>query len=70
MIPLCGLFIATQNGAVYGIGARRVDTSVPLEFTLVATSAWLFLGDLGSVIGSNVIDYVDIAARLLPWFND
>ena len=69
-VPLCGFLVAFGNGAIYAQSARRIDKLVPRELNLTATSVWLFLGDFGSVTGSNCITYVVMAVQALPWFAD
>ena len=50
--------------------ARLIDQKVPSEFALTATSIWLFVGDVGSVTGSNLISEVDVVVKALPWFKN
>eukprot|EP00937_MAST-01D_sp_MAST-1D-sp2_P003013 g3013.t1 len=56
-IPLIGplgmFFIFFANGFVYGTSTKFIDEHVDKRFNLAALSAWLFIGDIGSVIGSN-----------------
>ena len=46
------------DGLIYGSISRHIDTNIPQEFNLVALSFWLFVGDIGSVTGSNLISYI------------
>jgi len=49
-----GLFaIFFANGAIYATTTRFVDQQVHKDFNLIALSFWLFIGDVGSVLGSN-----------------
>jgi len=41
------------NGAVYAESNRFIDRAVDHEYNLSSLSLWLFIGDLGSVTGSN-----------------
>jgi hypothetical protein len=68
VVPLCGLLVAFCNGAVYAQSARHIDLHVPPEFNLTAISVWLFVGDLGSVTGSNLLPQIQSLIALLPWF--
>ena len=53
-----GLFmIFLANGAVYASSTKRIDDVVPRQFHLVAMSVWFFIGDIGSVLGSNTWEY-------------
>eukprot|EP00929_Paragymnodinium_shiwhaense_P023128 TRINITY_DN1455_c0_g1_i1.p1 TRINITY_DN1455_c0_g1~~TRINITY_DN1455_c0_g1_i1.p1 ORF type:complete len:547 (-),score=117.03 TRINITY_DN1455_c0_g1_i1:316-1848(-) len=58
LAPLSTLLVMVGDGLVYGSIARHIDTHVPKEFNLIAISFWLFVGDFGSVIGSNLISYI------------
>lgn len=48
------------NGAIYATTTRHVDNTVSDAHHLIAMSCWLFIGDLGSVTGSNLISYVKV----------
>jgi len=65
LIFLCPLFISFCNGSIYSQSNRHIDTKVPKEFSLISFSFWLFLGDVGSVVGSNLISYVNVAVKNL-----
>jgi len=52
--------IMVGDGLIYGTIAKRIDATVPKQFNLVALSFWLFVGDFGSVTGSNLISYIKI----------
>eukprot|EP01114_Cavostelium_apophysatum_P015576 TRINITY_DN426_c0_g1_i1.p1 TRINITY_DN426_c0_g1~~TRINITY_DN426_c0_g1_i1.p1 ORF type:complete len:430 (-),score=85.90 TRINITY_DN426_c0_g1_i1:322-1611(-) len=58
LIPLTGFLIAFGNGSIYAQANRVIDSTVDEKYNLIAFSFWLFLGDIGSVIGSNTISYV------------
>jgi hypothetical protein len=56
-----GIFTAQLgDGLIYGSIALRIDTTVPQQFNLIAISFWLFVGDIGSVVGSNLICYIKL----------
>jgi len=57
-VPFAGFFVAFCNGSIYSQANRRIDTTVDKKYNLIAFSFWLFIGDIGSVIGSNSIPYV------------
>ena len=46
------------NGAIYGTSTRYIDNAVDKRYNLIALSIWLFIGDLGSVTGSNTYEYI------------
>lgn len=52
--PLGIFCIFFANGAIYGTSTKFIDENVDKSFNLIALSVWLFLGDLGSVTGSNL----------------
>ena len=55
IIAPIGIFcVFFANGAIYGTSTRYIDSHIDKKFNLIALSAWLFLGDLGSVTGSNI----------------
>ena len=54
-----GIFLVFfANGAIYATSTRFIDTHIKHEYNLIALSVWLFIGDVGSVIGSNVLPYI------------
>jgi len=65
IIFLCPLLVAFCNGSIYSQANRHIDTKVPKEFSLIAFSFWLFIGDIGSVLGSNLISYVNVEVKRL-----
>ena len=56
--PLGGLCISFANGCIYSQSSLKIKKTIPEQFTLIALSSWLFLGDLGSVAGSNLINLI------------
>lgn len=58
LAPLSTFLIMLGDGLIYGANAKHIDTTISREYNLVALSYWLFVGDFGSVIGSNLISYV------------
>jgi MFS family permease len=65
IIFLCPFLVAFCNGSIYTQANRHIDTKVPKEYSLIAFSFWLFLGDIGSVVGSNLISYINVEVRRL-----
>ena len=54
-----GLFlIFYANGSIYATTTKHIDDHVPDEFNLIALSVWLFVGDIGSVTGSNTWEFM------------
>lgn len=49
------------NGSIYATTTRHVDNNVMKGHNLVALSTWLFMGDVGSTVGSNLLIYVKAA---------
>jgi hypothetical protein len=58
LAPLSTFIVMLGDGLIYGSIARRIDSTVPQRYNLVAISFWLFVGDFGSVLGSNLISYI------------
>jgi hypothetical protein len=58
LAPLGVFAVLMGDGLIYGSIARRIDEIVPKQFNLIAISFWLFIGDFGSVAGSNLICYI------------
>jgi len=65
LIFFCSFFVSFCNGSIYSQANRSIDSKVPKQFSLIAFSFWLFLGDIGSVIGSNLISYVNVEVKRL-----
>eukprot|EP00937_MAST-01D_sp_MAST-1D-sp2_P003739 g3739.t1 len=61
LVPLAGFFIAFGNGGLYGQSVAFIEGAVRPCFELVALSTWLFIGDVGSVIGVNMINKLTAA---------
>lgn len=51
------IFLA--NGLIYASTTRKIDAHILKQWSLTSLSIWLFVGDLGSVTGSNVWQFVD-----------
>ena len=62
LAPLGTFCIFAANGAIYATSTKHIDSHVDRSINLTALSLWLFIGDLGSVAGSNTWP---IAAGLL-----
>jgi len=58
LAPLSTFLVMLGDGLIYGSISRHIDAKVPREFNLIAISFWLFIGDIGSVTGSNLISYI------------
>ena len=46
------------DGLVYGTTCRFIDNTIPMRYNLIAITAWLVCGDMGSLIGGNLISYL------------
>jgi len=53
LVPIGMFFIFFANGAIYATTTKYIDKHVKKEFNLISLSFWLFIGDVGSVTGSN-----------------
>jgi hypothetical protein len=58
LVPLTALGVSFANGSLYTQTNRLIDRDVPDKYNLVSLSFWLFVGDIGSVCGSNLISYI------------
>ena len=56
---LCAFFVAFANGSLYAQTCKHIDDKVDKQFNLISLSFWLFIGDIGSVLSSNLIQYLD-----------
>lgn len=65
LVPLGLFLVQAGDGLIYGTICKYIDTSVPKQFNLIAISFWLFVGDIGSIIGSNLIYSIKIWAGSL-----
>lgn len=59
--PLGQFFVMFGNGAIYATTTRVIDDRVDRRFNLIALSFWLFLGDVGSFSGANVVNVLRVA---------
>lgn len=58
--PLGMWCIMFANGSIYAHTTKYVDDKVDHKFNLISLSAWLFVGDVGSFIGSNIVNSVRV----------
>mmetsp|Transcript_109143 Transcript_109143/g.163235 ORF Transcript_109143/g.163235 Transcript_109143/m.163235 type:complete len:435 (-) Transcript_109143:34-1338(-) len=58
LVPLTALGVSFANGSLYTQTNRFIDKEIPERFNLVSISFWLFIGDIGSVVGSNMISFM------------
>ena len=59
LIAPLGIFLVFfANGAVYATSSKHIDTRVDRRVNLTALSVWLFIGDIGSVTGSNTWPFI------------
>ncbi|ETO13985.1 hypothetical protein RFI_23383 [Reticulomyxa filosa] len=56
---LGGFAIFFANGLIYAATTKRIDASVGRIFNLTSLSVWLFVGDVGSVTGSNTWEILE-----------
>eukprot|EP00792_Barthelona_sp_PAP020_P009603 TRINITY_DN3310_c0_g2_i2.p1 TRINITY_DN3310_c0_g2~~TRINITY_DN3310_c0_g2_i2.p1 ORF type:complete len:419 (+),score=78.35 TRINITY_DN3310_c0_g2_i2:37-1257(+) len=54
----CAFAVAWANGTIYCQSTREIDEKVHSKYNLIATSMFFFIGDCGSVVGSNLIQIV------------
>lgn len=54
LAPLGMFCVFYANGSIYAASTKFIDTAVEKKYNLIALSTWLFVGDCGSVLGSNV----------------
>lgn len=58
--PLGMWFVMFANGSIYAHTTKYVDDLVDHKYNLVSLSAWLFVGDVGSFSGSNIVNSVRV----------
>eukprot|EP00011_Vannellida_sp_DIVA3-517-6-12_P007473 CAMPEP_0114626266 /NCGR_PEP_ID=MMETSP0168-20121206/11691_1 /TAXON_ID=95228 ORGANISM="Vannella sp., Strain DIVA3 517/6/12" /NCGR_SAMPLE_ID=MMETSP0168 /ASSEMBLY_ACC=CAM_ASM_000044 /LENGTH=427 /DNA_ID=CAMNT_0001837561 /DNA_START=10 /DNA_END=1290 /DNA_ORIENTATION=- len=58
IVPMCAFLVAFANGSIYTQANRLIDHEVDDQYNLIALSFWLFLGDCGSVLGSNTTPFL------------
>lgn len=63
--PLGMFMIMFGNGSIYAQTTRYVDNHVPKQYNLIALSVWLFIGDIGSYVGSQVTQPLRTAVGLV-----
>jgi len=65
LIPFCAFLVAFANGCIYAQANKYIDSAVAKDYSLIAFSFWLFIGDIGSVLGSNMISYISVDIKNL-----
>ena len=53
--PIAAMCVFLANGSIYNYTCKYIDSELKKEHNLTACSFWLFIGDLGSTTGSNLI---------------
>ncbi len=53
--PIAAMCVFLANGSIYNYTCKFIDSELKKEHNLTACSFWLFVGDLGSTTGSNLI---------------
>jgi hypothetical protein len=61
LAPFGMMAIMFANGSIYAHTTKYVDDVVQHQYNLISLSAWLFVGDIGSFSGSNVVNAVRVA---------
>jgi hypothetical protein len=56
--PFAAFAFSWSNGALYCQSTKLIGRLFTTEYHLTATSTWLFLGDVGSTVGSNLVQPV------------
>eukprot|EP00744_Colponema_vietnamica_P009215 GILI01013126.1.p1 GENE.GILI01013126.1~~GILI01013126.1.p1 ORF type:complete len:469 (+),score=49.80 GILI01013126.1:26-1432(+) len=64
--PLGMFLIMFANGSIYAQTTKYIDMHVPKRYNLIALSVWLFIGDIGSYIGSQITQPLQTALGLVP----
>merc|ERR1711862_1008803 len=55
LAPISTYLIMLGNGLIYGTISKHIDSNVPRWYNLIAISIWLCIGDVGSIVGSNLL---------------
>jgi len=58
LTPLGTFLVMIGDGLIYGSISRHIDSRIPRQFNLIAISVWLLIGDVGSMLGSNLINAI------------
>eukprot|EP00931_Biecheleriopsis_adriatica_P086518 TRINITY_DN61179_c0_g1_i1.p1 TRINITY_DN61179_c0_g1~~TRINITY_DN61179_c0_g1_i1.p1 ORF type:complete len:393 (+),score=51.60 TRINITY_DN61179_c0_g1_i1:61-1239(+) len=58
LLPLSTFFVMLGDGMIYGTVARHIDENIPKEFNLISTSYWCLNGDIGAIVGTNLITFL------------
>jgi hypothetical protein len=56
--PLAAFGFSWANGGLYSQTTKLIGDLFIMEYHLTVTSTWLFLGDVGSTLGSLIIQFV------------
>lgn len=60
LAPIGQFCVMYANGAIYAMTCKHIDDVIPREFNLISLSFWLFIGDLGSIVGSLLVSHVKV----------
>lgn len=55
LAPFGMLFVMFANGSIYAFTTKYIDDNVDRSFNLIGLSFWLFIGDVGSFTGANIV---------------
>lgn len=58
--PLGMFCVMFANGSIYAHTTKYVDDKVNHKYNLISLSAWLFIGDVGSFTGSNLVNSIRV----------
>jgi hypothetical protein len=59
LLSILGVFLVFfANGSIYAHTTRHIDGTISDAHHLIAMSGWLFVGDIGSVTASNLVQFV------------
>lgn len=64
--PLGMFLVMFANGSIYAQSTKYVDNKVGEKYNLMALSAWLFLGDVGSFCGAQGVQAIQAGIGPLP----
>ena len=65
--PIGIFFVFFANGSIYALSTRFIDANVPHAYNLISLSVGLFVGDLGSITGSNTWQFLKpVVCRSVP----
>lgn len=58
LLPLASFLVMFADGLIYGSVSRHIDDTISKDLNLISISYWCLNGDVGAIIGTNLIPFL------------